>query len=65
VMHTPTSKLGPWRMSINVLHAGKPLARHFSTCLEACCAADLARLALYGPLASHLNLPAATYTQQR
>jgi hypothetical protein len=65
VKHKPNSKFGPWRMSIILPHAGKQLTRYFSTQLEACCAADLARLALHGPLALYLNLPAATYTQQQ
>jgi hypothetical protein len=65
VKHTSTSKFGPWRMSIALRHAGKLLIRYFSTQLEASCAADLARLALHGPLSLYLNLPAATYTQQQ
>lgn len=52
-----------WRWKL--VHAGKTLSWLFSSRLEACCAADLARLALYGALVGSLNLPAATYTQQQ
>lgn len=63
VYHQPTSSLGSWQCT--VVHHSKAVSWYFSSRLDACCAADLARLALYGPLASYLNLPAATYTPQQ
>jgi hypothetical protein len=63
VQHRPSSKLGQWRWKLQ--HHGKMLTWYFSSRLEACCAADLARLALHGPLVRGFNLPAATYTQQQ
>jgi hypothetical protein len=65
VTHTPASRFGPWRMALKPPGARSAAARHFSTRLEACCAADLARLAAFGPLAQNLHLPAALYTQQQ
>jgi hypothetical protein len=63
VQHTPGSIYGSWR--VNFRRRGTVITCYYGSCLEACCAADLARLALYGPMASRLNLPANTYTQQQ
>jgi hypothetical protein len=48
--------------------AGVSLEKAFSSCLQAACAADLARLAILGGsviVTQQLNLPAAAYTQQQ
>jgi hypothetical protein len=52
-----------WRWKY--VYQGKQLSWCFNSFREAACAADLARLALHGPLIGGFNLPVATYTQQQ
>uniref|UniRef100_A0A383VR01 Uncharacterized protein n=1 Tax=Tetradesmus obliquus TaxID=3088 RepID=A0A383VR01_TETOB len=63
VKHGADRDVGSWRVQLR--HQDQFLVVHFKSRLEACCAADMGHLALYGPWASRLNLPAATYTPQQ
>jgi hypothetical protein len=60
------SRRNPWLVIVQVF--GSQFRKGFRSRLEACCAADLARLAIHGRAAAlkvRLNLPVATYTQQQ
>jgi hypothetical protein len=65
VTHYKASKRRPWQMQLWTNNHKVLYIKSFSSRLQACCAADLSRLAMYGPAAEQLNLPAATYTQQQ